>query len=171
MQKILDPDSLEYSTLERVRERAREQGLQEPRRPKGVIPDVPLDLSSRGGSFLVDLYRELVAWYEFSSFQAAIADLKSGEWKNNLGLLLKAHAKDGMAPEEIETDETVIAVRKALQVSEQEATLWGNQKSNLDRLMKMVSRSVEVLKLEAEKGQRSGGIGEKPWPFRNRKSD
>lgn len=164
MQKVLEPEHLEYSTLSKVRERLKAQGLVPPVKPAVDIPEIPKDLATRGGDEVVELYRLCASWHEYVSHAHAIASLMAKEWKNNLTLLVKSQKKAGRDADDIELDPTIIAAKRSMQIAEQEAELWGVQKSVLDRRMKLVSRTVEVLKLDAESSRRSGNVGT-PWPF------
>lgn len=150
--------------MERVKEHLRGQGFVEPPRPDGEPPQmIPKNLASLSGDAVIDFYREVEGWYTRVVYLHAIASCTADEWKNDLNLLLKSLKKDCLTTEEIETDERVIAVRKAVQVAEQETSLYQAQKSSLDRKMKVASRAIEALKIDHDAVRRGGNAGYGSW--------
>lgn len=167
MQKIFEPDQMEAATLSKVRAKIRSMGLPDPEQPKYDIPEVPKNLLSRGGDFITELYRQLLAWYEFLLHVHGVAELQAKEWKNNVAVMTKKLVKDGLEEDKVDADQAVAAARLAMQSSDQEAELLKIRVSILDRRMKMVSRAITILEQEMEKSKRGGNIGAgKPWPFK-----
>jgi len=163
MQTISPPENEKYATLEKVRARLKEKGLTEFSKPSWGVPELPKDLISQGGDKMTEIYRECEGYFSWILWEYSLARETAGEWKNALKLLEKALSKQGLKPEEIETDPRTIALRQAVQASSQEEHLLEVHKDSLDRKMKIASRAVTVLQLNHDTAQRANNIGQQPW--------
>ena len=77
-----------FSTMQHVRTKLAEMGIEEPMKPQFDLPDVPPDISSVTDKEIADLYSKMLSWDSYFSLQAAWANAELKEAKNKHTLIV-----------------------------------------------------------------------------------
>jgi len=118
---------------------------------------VPTALSETTEAQLGDLYSKLLAWDNYFSMEMALSESDVKERKNILQLVITKIA-DGRKKNEVEGDPRVQQAKAELQEAEQEAKILKTTHSIFSNKMKVVSRTIELRKIDLEKSMREEGI-------------
>jgi hypothetical protein len=100
-----------------------------------------------------------LAWDNYFSHEMAMADAEVKEAKNKLEVtLVKLTGGAKKRTHALDADERVLASRSELQEAEQTAGVLKTTHSIFANRLKVVSRAIELRKMEWEKSQRESGI-------------
>jgi hypothetical protein len=154
-----DDELQALSTLRHVKEKLRKMGVEEPVEPEYKIPDIPRDISSLGDSEVGDLYGKLLEWDNYFTLQTAWADAEAKEAKNKLQLIItKLSGGKKKTTHQFDGDSRVLTARAELQECEQISGILEATHKTFSSKLRMVSRNIELRKLEWEKNHRGSGI-------------
>ena len=147
------------STLRHAREKLKKMGVEEPVEPSFKIPDIPEDISTLSDKEVGDLYAKLLEWDNYFTLQTAWADAEAKEAKNKLQLIIvKLSGGKKKKTHDYDNDERVLSARAEVQQAEQISGILEATHKTYSAKLRMVSRNIELRKLEWEKNHRSGGI-------------
>lgn len=154
-----DKDLDRLRTLRKVRDALAQKGVPVNVKPDYDIPEVPPNLSEISERELGDLYARLLAWDNYFSYETALAESEAKEAKNILTLtIVKLTGGEKKRTHEVDLDERVKDARAELQEAEQTATLLKRTHSIFSNKLKVVSRTIELRKIDLEKAMRGDGI-------------
>lgn len=159
---VPDEDLEKFSTLTHVRTKLAGMGIMEPQKPEFDLPDIPGDLLEISDKEVGNLYSQMLAWDSYFSLQAAWAEAELKEAKNKLTLIvskLKAGKK-----KDVDNDSRVQSAKAEVQEIEQTAGILETTHKVFSAKLRMVSRVIEVRKLDWEKNARDGGIRAQRYP-------
>ena len=149
-----------FSTMQHVRTKLAEMGIEEPMKPQFDLPDVPPDISSVTDKEIADLYSKMLSWDSYFSLQAAWANAELKEAKNKHTLIvskLTGGAKKTKAGE-FESDPRVMEAKAEVQQLEQVSGILETTHKVFTAKLRMVSRNIELRKLDWEKSMRDGSV-------------
>jgi len=155
----------QLSTLRRVRDALEQRGVPVNMKPEFDIPDLPLDLSSITESELGNLYSKLLSWDNYFTQELAFAEAEVKECKNKLEVtIVKLSGGKKKRDHSMDVDDRVLKAREMLQEAEQTAGILKSTHSIFSNRVKMISRSIELRKMELEKSMREEGISRTKRP-------
>ena len=152
-----DKDLEKLRTLRTVRDRLRDKGVPINMKPEFDIPEVPTALSEISDAELGDLYSKLLSWDNYFNMEMALSEADVKEKKNILQLVTVKIA-EGRKKAEIEADPRIQDAKAELQQAEQEAKILKTTHSIFSNKMKVVSRTIELRKVELEKSLREASV-------------
>lgn len=156
---VSDAELDRYSTLQHVRTKLAEMGVEEPMKPDHEVPEVPSDISAITDKEIADLYSRLLAWDSYFTLQAAWADAELKEAKNKLALITtKLVGSPRKKLGDYEMDSRVLQAKTEVQSIEQTAGILEATHKVLTSKLRVVSRVIEVRRQDWEKSQRDGNI-------------
>jgi len=156
-----DRDIDRMRTLRKVRDSLRDKGIPDNMKPDYEIPEVPGNLSELPENELGDLYAKLLAWDSYFSYETALAESEVKECKNILELTIVkiSGGERKRAAHAANLDERVQLAKSDLQQAEQAAKLLKTTHSIFSNKLKVVSRTIELRKIDLEKTVRGENLG------------
>jgi hypothetical protein len=158
-QSASDGELEALSTLRHVKDKLKTMGVEEPVEPDFKIPDLPTDISAMTDREIGDLYAKLLEWDNYFTLQTAWADAEAKEAKNKLQLIImKVSGGKKKKTYEYDNDSRVLEARAEVQGCEQVSMILEATHKTFSAKLRMVSRNIELRKLEWEKNHRGSGI-------------
>ena len=170
---VSDDELDAFSTLQHVRTQLADMGIEEPMKPEFDLPDVPPDISSASNDEIADLYSQMLSWDSYFSQQYAWADAELKEAKNKHTLIvskLTGGAKKKKAGE-FESDPRVKSAKVEVQKLEQLTGILGTTHKVFTAKLRMVSRTIEIRKMDWDKSTRDTAIRGTKYPHHRLGSD
>lgn len=146
------------STLRHVKSKLAQMGVEEPMKPESGIPDVPPDISEVSDREIGDLYSGILAWDSYFSLQTAWADAEVKEAKNKLELIIVKQSGGKKRTRAYDDEPRVLEARAELQAGEQLARILEANHKVISSKLRMISRNIELRKLDWEKSVRESNI-------------
>lgn len=139
------------STMDKLKKRLKELGLSEPPLPMTEHPIVPKDLDSLSDQELGALHSHILEHFNYTSYQYALYQCNKAEADNKVKYI-KSKLKS-LKSENIESSAEFIESVRVQQEIEQVMIMVEALRSILSKQMAVVSRNVEIRKLDWEKNK------------------
>lgn len=153
-----------FSTLQHVRTKLADMGIEEPMKPDFDLPDIPPDISSIHDKELADLYSKMLSWDSYFSLQSAWAEAELKEAKNKMTLIASKLKSKKKNKAEVDSDPRVRGAKAEVQEREQTSHILETTHKVFSAKLRMVSRMIEIRKLDWEKSSRDGHIRNVKYP-------
>jgi len=154
--KLIDPNIL--STMIKVEKELKEMGI-EAIQQHGSAPEIPANLDSLTDSQLGNLYAQILEYYNYVQYQFALVKSMKVEADNKLKYVVASLKKQKIS---WETHPLYLETLKAQQHITQKVTMLEAVKTIMSKRLAVLSRHVEIRKLEWEKCRRGDSISRIP---------
>jgi len=127
--------------------------------PEGDMPEMPEDLGALPNRDVSSLFSKLLSYQNFVATELALAAACLTQEKNRNTYIKAKLKKDISKKEDIETHPVMLDAKVELQMAEQRMLLVEALNRVLSNNLKIVSRSIELRKLDFDSHNRDAAIG------------
>jgi hypothetical protein len=145
-----------FNTLEKVRERLETMGIKQPPAPESDLPKVPENLESLSDMELGSFHSRLLEHYNFASSKLAEAEAEKLQITNQVTYLKAKLESEGT--KDVKINDAYLYALRLEQEIKQTIIMLESLKTILNKDMTVISRNIEIRKLDWEKNRRDGGI-------------
>lgn len=174
--------SEEWNTIDAVHEEVHLRGLVDHEQPQYACPELTADmLTTTDSKSYTETYAQLLAWFSYASEVFAVVQstiLQLENMRDILGAESRRNARElQTGPKKITKEELgdrlllnpeYQDVLKKLQRFEQAKLLYQAKVESIERSLRVISRQVEIRRLDMEQHRTGTGIGNRGFAGQNR---